>query len=342
MNLSPGKLPHLPWIMKSRFRDFLGNVPLILRRTKLRARVLLNPISGEGKARKTLRLLRQQLKKQLGDYQVDIYFSRHPGDLGACARDAVDKNYNLVLIAGGDGAINETLQGMVGSDVPLGIIPRGTANIFAEEMGIPKDIEKAIEVIREGHIKRVDLGKANDRYFLWLSGIGVDALVAHEVHMDAKDRFGILAYVAFALKHARAIPSSRIKGMADGSVFDEQASAVFVGNTASYDGNIKIRATEQMDDGYFDVCVVRKASALFILRAILFFFLGRRAYYRDVKYLDFRYFKARELKVESNPPVYVHIDGEVLGTTPVRYQIFPKALSLILPERREKSLPAAS
>lgn len=305
--------------------------PRFLRQLKRRARLLLNPIAGEGRARRTFRLLREHLKKFLADYQFDIYFSRHPGDLSLCAREAVAKNYDLIVVAGGDGAINETLQGMVGSQVPLAILPRGTANIFCEELGIPKNLPQALEVIQTGQVRRIDIGVANSHYFSWLSGVGVDALVAQEVHLDIKDKLGIFAYILFALKHLGSIPSTTIRAKTEDGELREEAAALLVGNACSFSAPVRIQGAQVLNDGALDCCLVRRLSPLFILRGLLFFALGRRAYYRDLKYLDHIYFSAKAIQVESSPPAFIHLDGEVLGKTPVHYHILPQALSLITP-----------
>lgn len=309
--------------------DFLRRIS---RRGKTKTLLLLNPISGHGHAKKNLSHIVKAARQHLPDFDLEINFSRKAGDLAVCAREAIARNCELVIVAGGDGAINEVIQGMAGSHVPLGIIPRGTANVFAEETGIPTDIVKACRTIAEGYVKRVDLGVVNGRYFLWLAGIGVDALVAYEVHSEIKDQLGVMAYVSFALKHAKNIPCSQVKIAVDGKEINEQAVAVLVGNAATYDGDIKIQGVEQMDDGYLDVCVVKKLTPLFIARAILFFMLGSRRYYRDLKYVQLRYFKATALQVESHPPVYCHTDGEVIGQTPLNFRMAPQSLSLILPQ----------
>jgi len=116
----------------------------------------------------------------------------------------------------------------------------------------------------------------------------------------------------------------------DDKIVDTKALNVIVGNTASYDGDLKISAKESLGDGYFDVCIYRKFDIFSVIRGIFWFIIGRYSYYRDVASFDVVYFKAKRVAIETNPPVVVHIDGEVIGKTPVKFTIVPKAISIIL------------
>jgi YegS/Rv2252/BmrU family lipid kinase len=307
----------------------------IKRKEIKKIKVILNPFAGEGKIKNSVKEIRNSFKKISPDIKVDFFCSRSAGDLKICAEESVKEGYDILVVAGGDGAINETIQGIAGKDIPLGIIPLGTANVFAQEMGIPKDIFSACKIISEGKIRRVDLGKTgNGRFFLWMSGIGIDALVAKEVHGEAKENLGIFAYFIFALKQLKKIPYSSITIYIDGKKeYFPRVLAVVVGNSVTYEGkNFSVKSKEGLSDGYFDVIVVEKPTFLFILRGIFWFALGRKTYYRDLKYLPVKYYQAKKVKVESNPPVFVHTDGELIGETPQEFEISPLSLSLILPE----------
>lgn len=299
-----------------------------------RVKVILNPFAGEGRIKKSVKEIRNSFNKISKDLKVDFFCSRNAGDLKICAEESVKEGYDIVVVAGGDGAINETIQGMAGKDIPLGIIPLGTANTFAQEMGIPKDIFSACKIIAEGNVKKVDLGRTGTgRYFLWLSGVGVDALVAKEVHGETKENLGIFAYFLFALKQLKKVPYANITVWIDGKKENfPRAIIVIIGNSVTYEGgDFSIKSQEGFADGYFDVIVVERVTFLFVLRAIFWFAIGRKTYYRDSKYLPAKYYKARKIKVESIPKVFVHTDGELIGETPQEFEISPLSLSLILP-----------
>lgn len=295
-------------------------------------RVLMNPLSGRGEAKEAVSELREAFAKYLPDVKLEILFSRSRGDMLVLARKSVEEKCELVCVAGGDGTINDAVQGFAGSDVPLGIIPLGTGNVFAQEMNIPHNINGAVEVIASGSVRRVDLGKTGGHYFLWLAGIGADALVAEELTPEMKDSLGVLSYVAFALKHLGKIPYFDATIFVDGKEIKSRALCVIAGNATSYDGKLQIKSTESMDDGYLDVCVAEKVTPLGIIRQILFFMAGRREYYRDIEYFGVKYFKAKRVRVETSPSVFVHTDGEAAGRTPCECVIEPKMLSLVLPQ----------
>lgn len=297
-----------------------------------RAKLLINPMAGEGKVKQAVRKIQRALAAYAPDIHADIFFTRQKGDAANAAREAVAQGYQLVIVAGGDGAMNEVVQGLAESHLPLGIIPMGTSNVCAQEIGIPRDIEKACAVLGAGNVRRVDLGKAGDRYFLWLAGVGIDALVAKEITPEAKDNLGVFAYFMFAFRHARSIPyfsvSMDLLGKRESF---SRAFAVIVGNATTYDGNLKIRSAQAMDDGFLDVVVAQRMPLIAILRQMFWFFIGRRTYYRDVKYLDVKHYRVKSIRVDSFPPVLIHTDGEVIGETPSTFHVVPKALSLIVP-----------
>ena len=294
-------------------------------------RILVNPLAGEGEAKITVKKIRKALNKRMPESKIDIIFSRTKGDLSTLAKEAVRDECEMVVAVGGDGAINEVIQGLAGSSVVLGIIPRGTGNVFAQEMKIPNNIDQACKILETGEIRRVDLGKVSDRYFLWLAGIGVDALVAQELTSEAKDKLGIFSYFIFALKHLKKIPYTKININCEGVESNFKALCLFAGNATSYDGKLNIKSVDSMDDGYLDVCIAQKVTPLGIIRQILWFLIGRKTYYRDIQYFDVIYLRAKKLRIQSEPPVFVHTDGEVIGQTPCECTIEPSSLSIIFP-----------
>lgn len=296
-------------------------------------RVLMNPLSGRGEAKESVSEIKEAFAKYMPDVKLEILFSRSRDDMLVLAKKAVEEKWELMCVAGGDGTVNDVVQGLAGSPVTLGIIPLGTGNAFAQEMSIPHNIDGAVEVIASGNIKRVDLGKVGGRYYLWLAGIGADALVAQEITPELKDSLGVFAYMAFALKHVKEVPYFDAKITCDGQEIKSRALCVIAGNATSYDGKLQVKSTDSLDDGYLDVCVAEKVTALGVLRQMIFFLAGNRKYYREPEYFGMRYFKAKRMSIETIPPVYVHTDGEVVGQTPCECVIMPKMLSLIVPQK---------
>lgn len=307
----------------------------ISRREHTTARLIINPLAGEGKTKKALRTIKQALKENAPSLDVEITFSRQKGDFAVAAKEAAGQGKEIVICAGGDGAINEVIQGLAHTNAALGILPLGTANVFAQEIGIPKDMDAACTILETGVQRRVDLGKANGRYFIGFASCGVDALVAKEVHEnDAKDRIGAAAYVMFTMKHLKKIPYVKARVEIDGKehIFNN-ALAIMVGNATSHvDGkNYTVKGIPSMDDGYLNLLIVQRVTFLGVARQIMFYLRGVMTYYKDAAYWDTKFFRAKNIKVHCDPAVLVHTDGEVVGETPYEFTVDEKALTLILP-----------
>lgn len=307
-----------------------------------RVKLILNPVAGEGKVKQTLQRIRKILEEKDPNIKLSVFLSGDRGELTPVAREAGEEKFPLVIVAGGDGAINEAVNGIAGTETALGIIPLGTGNVFAREMGIPLNIEGACQTIVTGETKRIDLGKLGDKYFIWMAGVGLDAMIAQEVPWDVKDSIGVFAYFIFAIRHIRDVRKHFEKLKVDMEIqFDDEEPikrrvlTAIVGNATTYNtGKLKINSKESIDDGYFDVMIGKKPSYFWIVRVIVRFIFGKFTYYEDLKWFDAEIKKAKKIKIMTDPPTPVHIDGEVVGGTPCEFEIVPKSLSLIIPKKK--------
>lgn len=297
-------------------------------------KILLNPMSGAGETKKVMKQINKGIRKYFSHSNVEIIFSRTAGDLSNIAKEWADKNADIVIAAGGDGAVNEVVQGLANSNTALGILPLGTGNVFSHEIGLPQNIEECCKTLSEAQIKTVDLGYCENKYFLWLAGVGIDALVAQEINWELKDSLGVFAYFAFALQHLKKIPYFVTKLNIDGKEIKERAVAVIIGNSATFGGNLKIKSLDSFADGYLDVCIYTKITFMGVVRQVLFFFLGQKTYYKDVGYFNVKYFKAKNISIKTRPKSFVHLDGEVIGKNPVSFSIKEKALKLLVPKEQ--------
>ena len=155
--------------------------------------IIANPISGfllhnTHRVHETLAFLRKH------GWRAELWFTHGPGDGQSLARKAIEQNAAMVIAAGGDGTINDIIQALAGSETALGVLPTGTVNVWAREMGIPLDNAGAREVLLHGQTRRIDLGCVNGRYFLLMVGVGLDARIVYELDLDLKGRLGKLAY----------------------------------------------------------------------------------------------------------------------------------------------------
>jgi YegS/Rv2252/BmrU family lipid kinase len=256
------------------------------------------------------------------------------GDARAIAAWAVEKGYRIVVAAGGDGTINEVVNGLIGSDVALGILPVGTMNVFAAELGLPGDLPGAWEVIRGRHTRKVDLIRANSQYFVQLAGVGLDAQVVQATSWNFKKNFGPLSYVISAAQIAARKPP-RLLVEAEGVT--REGSFVLIGNGRYYGGPIAFFKDAQIDDGKLDVLIFKNLGYLDIVRYLGGVFTGTHTGLADVEY-----FQTTKATVSSEDDVPVEVDGEVVTKLPVTFRVSSRKLKVVVPAAVSSPAPTSS
>jgi diacylglycerol kinase (ATP) len=250
-----------------------------------------------------------------------------PGDAAGLAANAVREGYKIVVAAGGDGTINEVVNGLAGSDATLGLLPLGTMNVYAAELRIPSNqIRRCWDIIHEGHVRRVDLARANAQCFVQLAGVGFDAQAVAGVDWQAKKHFGPLSYLISAAKVATLKPP-RLRIESEGRP-DLEGSFVLVGNGRYYGGKVVVFKQAVIDDGKLDVLVFKNLGYLDIVRYLQGIFTGTHLSLPDVEY-----FQTRHLIVSSatGDDVPFEADGELVGYAPVTFQIAHRGLKVLTP-----------
>src|SRR6266496_514351 len=160
----------------------------------IRALIIFNPTAGQAGSFEQDLLVAQDIWRQHG-WHVDLQPTNGPGDGTRIAREAAAQGYHMVVAAGGDGTVNEVINGLAGSETALAVLPIGTVNVWVRELGLPLQPRAAAEALLHAQIRTIDLGRAGDRYFLLMCGVGFDAAVTAEVRAHEKRRFGALAYL---------------------------------------------------------------------------------------------------------------------------------------------------
>lgn len=291
-----------------------------------RARVVLNPLSGH--AVSTTELLRLLRPLREAGWETTVVQTDGRGNGTALAREAVREGFDVVVAAGGDGTINEVIQALVGTPVALAVLPLGTGNVWAHEVGIPVDLAGAVRVILDGRVRRVDVGSAGTRYFLLMAGIGYDAEVTGTTDAQAKRKLGRLAYIVRGVTVALSFRGHRATIDVDGKRAQCRALLIVIGNTRRYGGPVSVTAEARIDDGLLDVCVFKGVGALQSARYAAEVLLGRHL--RDP---GVSYFRAASLTVSSDPPLLVQVDGDTIGKTPMVFRVHTRALNVIVPRQ---------
>ena len=281
--------------------------------------VILNPAARSERAKKSW--------KRIENFpHCTLRTTTAPGDARAVAERAVAEGFTTIVAAGGDGTVNDVVNGIAGSDLTLGILPVGTMNVFAAELGIPGDLDAAWAVIRAGHTRRVDLARANSRYFVQLAGVGLDAQVVQETSRNFKRNFGPLSYVISAAQIAARKPP-RLLVEADG--VEREGSFVLIGNGRYYGGPVAVFKDARIDDGLLDVLIFKNLGYLDIARYLGTIFMGKHTNLADVEY-----FQTKKAAVRSDQDVPVEVDGEVIAQLPITFRISSRKLRVLVPAAR--------
>lgn len=289
-----------------------------------RACFIVNPVGGSAPA---LSELMRNLPSLLGpDWDVRVLATGGPGDATAMAARAVEEGFDVVVAAGGDGTVNEVLQPLVGSRAALAVLPLGTGNVWAHEVGIPLDLIGALRVIAEGRVRKVDVGTAGDRFFLLMAGIGYDATVLGGTNSRAKRALGIFAYVVRGVTVALAYRGRRMAVEIDGVRRSFRAFLVVVGNSRRYGGPVEVTAEAKLDDGLLDVCVFRGVNLFHAAWFVIQVILGRH-----LKDPAVSYFRAPSVSVDADPAQPVQVDGDLIGCTPFAFGVRRRALRVVVP-----------
>jgi len=270
-------------------------------------------------------------------WHVTVFETVCPNDATRLAAEAVRERYPVVLVAGGDGTLNEAIQALAGTDTILGAIPLGTMNVWVRELGLSLDPVEVVRQLLQGPVFRIDLGRLNGRYFLLMAGLGFDAEAVHAIQGETKRRFGPLAFLAAGLLAAIRTRGTRLRVRADGQTFETNAALVTVGNTRLWAGAVKITHRATAVDGRLDVCIFPGRSLFSKLRLLLLVLFGRHEDDPEVTYLQ-----VRSLHLATRPVVPIQVDGEAWGTTPAHVDVVPVCLRVLVGSENVPTLAGAT
>ncbi|HEV8134394.1 MAG TPA: diacylglycerol kinase family protein [Pyrinomonadaceae bacterium] len=293
-----------------------------------KATLISNPKTGRYVSRrKTIQELASDLNAQ--GVEVELKFTAGPGDAADLAAKAANNGSTDVIVAGGDGTINEAIQGMVGTKSRLGILPRGTANVLARELGLPMNIDEAINIAAHGKSRRIHFGIAIDettnirRHFVLMAGIGLDASVVRRVQPGLKRRIGKGAFWLSGLSHLATWHPSQFTLDIEGKLYNATFAAI--GKAAHYGGDLMITPRARLDEPSFEICIIESVSRVQYLH--LLSYAMREGMPNDKQGVYF--VKASKVRAFGDAPVQV--DGEVIGHLPMRFEISPHSLEVIVP-----------
>jgi YegS/Rv2252/BmrU family lipid kinase len=242
-------------------------------------------------------------------------------------KEAIKRGAELIFVWGGDGTVQRCIDAAIGSKVTLAILPAGTANLLANNLGIPIDLEQAVAVGLRGKSRTIDVGRMNDEHFAVMAGIGMDALMIRDADAGLKDRFGRAAYIWTGARHMRATPV-RTKVRIDGHTwFDDDATCVLIANVGAIGGGITAFDHACPEDGKLDIAVVTADGAWQWMRTI-----ARATVSHAEKSPLVEMTQARRIKVETRKSLPYELDGGARSKTDtLRVKVVPQAVTVRVP-----------
>jgi len=294
-----------------------------------KAPLIVNPTAGQGGPVHRRDALERfcRLMKDRG-VEVEIRATTTPGDASRLAAEAAREGFPEVIVSGGDGTINEALQGLVGTGVRLAVWPRGTANVLGRELRLPRKLEALADVIAAGKVQRTYVGRATlessgtQRYFLLMAGIGLDAAIVDRVQPELKKRFGKAAFWYSGLQSLARWQPRSFKLEIDGKHYSATFAAL--GKTPRYGGNLVITPRARLDRPEFEICLIHATQRRSYLKLLPHVMLGGlREGTKDVSFLS-----ATNARV-SGEGVLAQVDGELVGALPISFNVTEHVLDIV-------------
>ena len=301
----------------------------------MRAVIIFNPAAGQRDHRAAIREVAEYLRSL--NWQVEVRETVQSGDATAFARDAAARQCDIVFVAGGDGTINEAVNGLAYTRVALGVLPSGTANVWAQEIGLPvprllspdpNPLLSSARMLSEGVMRTMDLGRIGDRYFMLYGSVGFDAQVVQEMESQKplKQQLGGWAYYLAGATAAWSFRGVRATLVLDGKRLRRRIWAVMAANTQLYGGIMRIASEAYADDGLLDIVVIRGHGLLATIRHYAGFLL--RGVWADPQV---EFFRAHVAEIITKKPMAVQVDGDAHGASPVTIVSAPRALNVLVP-----------
>ncbi len=283
--------------------------------------LIANPMAGTGWKGRSLSKVVNQLKETFPG--LELAYTKGPGDATALSRQAVSDGYRTIIAAGGDGTINEAINGMAGSESILGIIPMGTGNALARELGLSLNPVRAASMLAHTIGKKIHLGIANGRYFIVGAGIGFDALMMERVdrnYKGLKRGLGVIPYIMAGVQELYLYNHPRMKFVIDGEEHRGEYGLIVKSNA----GRFRFAKSISLDDPSLLLCLFRNVKTIPFLRYWFSVLSGDPITSEEIAYI-----RGKEIYVSSDDPLPVHVDGEVIGKLPVKISLVENALTLL-------------
>jgi diacylglycerol kinase (ATP) len=286
--------------------------------------ILFNPSSGRGKARRWLDRALGVLRR--AGAEVEIRESRSARHLLELALRAREQAPDLMVSAGGDGTHHYVINGLLGSRIPLGLLPTGSGNDFATGLGIPSEPRAAAKCLLGNRTREIDLARVGSVVYGCIAGVGFDSVVTRFANERVRWLGGPLAYTWAILRCLKFYRPEPLEIVSEGKNFSGDVVFAVVGNNISYGGGLKLTPRAQLDDGLLDVCIVPYMGKLELLRWVPRAYRGRHLTHQRIAY-----FQARRVSLRTTSRLELFGDGEFIQELPAVIEVVPRALRVVVP-----------
>lgn len=297
----------------------------------LQYKIILNPVAGKGKGA----LAAERIERQLTELGIayELVRTTESGHAVRLARTAVREGWPAIVAVGGDGTMGEVLNGIMevsgGQCCYFGFIPAGTGNDFARSLGIPLDLDQAVQALLTAQVRCIDIGREKEGFFAIITGLGFPADVMARANAYRGPLHGPAVITWSVLKTIRELQAEPIELILDGQLQEMSAKAVFVLNMPFTGGGLQIVPGALPDDGLLDVCVMQNMSKTDLLLTLPKAYKGRHVGHRDIVF-----FRCRKVEIRTARPLRKLFDGNVFGHSPLMAEILPKALAVLVPRNQ--------
>lgn len=295
------------------------------------AHLIFNPASGHGNAEQDLDFIQEMLEPHL---HLEIHLTTPEISPQQLAEKAIAESADIIIAAGGDGTVSAVAGAVVGTDIPLGIIPRGTANAFGMALGITQQIaqiRRACEIILAGKTRVVDAARCNDRTLILLAGVGYEAETIAKADREAKNRWGSLAYIMAGWQQLDEHELFDAEVEVEGESKTFEAGAITIANAAPPTSILAQGIGEVIvDDGLLDITIATVETRLQAVTTMLNM-LGSALIKTNREHENIVHLRSRKVKIAATPPQKVVLDGEIIGETPIEVECIPQGLKVFAP-----------
>ena len=295
------------------------------------AHLIFNPVSGGGNGQQDLEFIKQTLEPHL---HLEVHLTSPEIDPQELAAQAIAQDADLIIASGGDGTVSAVAGATIGTDIPLGVIPRGTANAFGMALGITQQINqlrRACEIILAGKIRTIDAARCNDRPLILLAGIGYEAETIEKADREAKNRWGSLAYIMAGWQQLDEQNLFEAELEIGGEMRTFQAGAITIANAAPPTSVLAQGIGEVVaDDGLLDITIATVDNKLQAVTTILGM-LGAAIIRTNAELDNIVHLRSPKVKISAKPEQKVVLDGEIIGSTPLEIECLPRSLKVFSP-----------